>query len=128
MREWASQCDEVADQPRLSVAPALIPGGCLGSAPRLGVAIADRPLDATNQAERGVSGTRMDVVHPDPREGEDVVGDDAAKAVTDDDDTVIVAGSVKLLKQVDTSLTDLGTFRACFERRAKDSWVNDLLV
>lgn len=28
----------------------------------------------------------------------------------------------------DTSLTDLGTFRACFERRAKDSWVNELLV
>ena len=27
----------------------------------------------------------------------------------------------------DTSLTDLGTFRACFERRAKDSWVKDLL-
>lgn len=27
----------------------------------------------------------------------------------------------------DTSLTDLGTFRACFERRAKDSWVNELL-
>jgi len=27
----------------------------------------------------------------------------------------------------DTSLTDLGTFRACFERRAKESWVNDLL-
>ena len=26
----------------------------------------------------------------------------------------------------DTSLTDLGTFRACFERRAKDSWVNEL--
>lgn len=28
----------------------------------------------------------------------------------------------------DTSLTDLGTFRACFERRAKDSWVRELLV
>ena len=27
----------------------------------------------------------------------------------------------------DTSLTDLGTFRACFERRAKDSWVKELL-
>ena len=27
----------------------------------------------------------------------------------------------------DTSLTDLGTWRACFERRAKDSWVNELL-
>jgi hypothetical protein len=27
----------------------------------------------------------------------------------------------------DTSVTDLGTFRACFERRAKDSWVNELL-
>ena len=27
----------------------------------------------------------------------------------------------------DTSLTDLGTFRACFERRAKESWVNELL-
>jgi hypothetical protein len=27
----------------------------------------------------------------------------------------------------DTSLTDLGTFRACFERRAKESWVSDLL-
>ena len=28
----------------------------------------------------------------------------------------------------DTSLTDLGTFRACFERRAKDSWVSELLT
>ncbi len=28
----------------------------------------------------------------------------------------------------DTSLTDLGNFRACFERRAKDSWVKDLLT
>ncbi|MEO5817365.1 MAG: hypothetical protein ABIT20_19005 [Gemmatimonadaceae bacterium] len=28
----------------------------------------------------------------------------------------------------DLTLTDLGTFRACFERRAKESWVNDLLV
>ncbi len=27
----------------------------------------------------------------------------------------------------DTSIVDLGTFRACFERRAKDSWVNELL-
>ena len=27
----------------------------------------------------------------------------------------------------DTTLTDLGTWRACFERRAKDSWVRDLL-
>ena len=26
----------------------------------------------------------------------------------------------------DTSLTDLGTFRACFERRAKDCWVGGL--
>jgi len=28
----------------------------------------------------------------------------------------------------DTTLTDLGTCRACFERRAKESWVKDLLV
>jgi hypothetical protein len=28
----------------------------------------------------------------------------------------------------DTTLTDLGTWRACFERRAKESWVADLLV
>ena len=28
----------------------------------------------------------------------------------------------------DTTLTDLGTWRSCFERRAKESWVNDLLV
>ena len=28
----------------------------------------------------------------------------------------------------DTSLTDLGTFRACFERRAKESWVKELLT
>ena len=28
----------------------------------------------------------------------------------------------------DTSLTDLGTFRACFERRAKETWVKDLLA
>jgi len=28
----------------------------------------------------------------------------------------------------DTTLTDLGTWRACFERRAKESWVKDLLV
>lgn len=28
----------------------------------------------------------------------------------------------------DTSLVDLGNFRACFERRAKESWVNELLV
>jgi hypothetical protein len=27
----------------------------------------------------------------------------------------------------DLTLTDLGTFRACFERRAKESWVNELL-
>lgn len=27
----------------------------------------------------------------------------------------------------DTSLTDLGTFRACFERPAKETWVGDLL-
>ena len=27
----------------------------------------------------------------------------------------------------DTSLTDLGTFRACFERRAKDTWVKEML-
>ena len=27
----------------------------------------------------------------------------------------------------DTTLTDLGTWRACFERRAKDSWVKELL-
>lgn len=27
----------------------------------------------------------------------------------------------------DTSITDLGNFRACFERRAKESWVADLL-
>lgn len=27
----------------------------------------------------------------------------------------------------DTSITDLGTFRACFERRAKESWVAELL-
>ena len=27
----------------------------------------------------------------------------------------------------DTSITDLGTFRACFERRAKESWVTELL-
>ena len=27
----------------------------------------------------------------------------------------------------DTSLTDLGTFRSCFERRAKDCWVKELL-
>jgi hypothetical protein len=27
----------------------------------------------------------------------------------------------------DTTLTDLGTWRACFERRAKESWVNELL-
>ena len=27
----------------------------------------------------------------------------------------------------DTTLTDLGTFRSCFERRAKESWVNELL-
>lgn len=28
----------------------------------------------------------------------------------------------------DTSLTDLGTFRASFERRAKDTWVTELLA
>ena len=28
----------------------------------------------------------------------------------------------------DTALTDLGTWRACFERRAKESWVHELLV
>jgi hypothetical protein len=27
----------------------------------------------------------------------------------------------------DTTLTDLGTWRSCFERRAKDSWVKELL-
>jgi hypothetical protein len=27
----------------------------------------------------------------------------------------------------DTTLTDLGTWRACFERRAKESWINELL-
>ena len=27
----------------------------------------------------------------------------------------------------DTSLTDLGTYRACFERPAKDTWVADLI-
>jgi hypothetical protein len=27
----------------------------------------------------------------------------------------------------DTALTDLGTWRACFERRANDSWVKELL-
>ena len=27
----------------------------------------------------------------------------------------------------DTSLTDLGTFRACFERRAKETWVQEIL-
>lgn len=27
----------------------------------------------------------------------------------------------------DTTLADLGTWRACFERRAKDSWVKELL-
>lgn len=27
----------------------------------------------------------------------------------------------------DTSLTDLGTFRGCFERRAKESWIADML-
>jgi hypothetical protein len=28
----------------------------------------------------------------------------------------------------DTTLTDLGTFRACFETRAKDSWVKEFLA
>jgi hypothetical protein len=28
----------------------------------------------------------------------------------------------------DTTLTDLGTWRACFERRAKESWVHELLA
>lgn len=28
----------------------------------------------------------------------------------------------------DTSLTDLGTYRACFERRAKDTWVKEMLA
>lgn len=28
----------------------------------------------------------------------------------------------------DLTLTDLGTFRACFERRSEKSWVNDLLA
>jgi hypothetical protein len=28
----------------------------------------------------------------------------------------------------DTSLTDLGTFRACFERPAKETWVKDLIA
>ncbi len=28
----------------------------------------------------------------------------------------------------DSTLTDLGTWRACFERRAKESWVKDLLA
>ena len=42
-----------------------------------------------------------------------------------------LAGSGAITKDTvvfDTSLTDLGTWRACFERRAKDSWVNELLT
>ncbi|MEP6999263.1 MAG: hypothetical protein ABI969_02210 [bacterium] len=41
-----------------------------------------------------------------------------------------LAGSGVVTKDTvvfDTALIDLGTFRACFERRAKESWVNELL-
>lgn len=45
-------------------------------------------------------------------------------------DVSALAGSGAITRDTvvfDTSLTDLGTFRACFERRAKESWVGDLL-
>ncbi|MEP6989974.1 MAG: hypothetical protein ABJA80_03520 [bacterium] len=46
------------------------------------------------------------------------------------DEVAALAASGGITKDTvvfDTSIVDLGTFRACFERRAKDSWVNELL-
>ena len=43
-------------------------------------------------------------------------------------DALVKSGAItKDTVVFDTTLTDLGTWRACFERRAKDSWVKDLL-
>ena len=50
---------------------------------------------------------------------------------TSRDDVAALSASGELTKDsvvFDTSLTDLGTFRRCFEVRAKDSWVHDLLA
>jgi hypothetical protein len=47
------------------------------------------------------------------------------------DELAVLAHSGVITKDTvvfDTTLTDLGTWRACFERRAKESWVKDLLV
>lgn len=43
--------------------------------------------------------------------------------------TLVQAGTItKDTVVFDTSLTDLGMWRACFERRARESWINDLLA
>lgn len=43
-------------------------------------------------------------------------------------DGLVTDGSISKDTVVfDTTLTDLGTWRACFERRAKDTWVKELL-
>jgi len=47
------------------------------------------------------------------------------------DEVAALAQSGEITKDTvvfDTTLTDLGTWRACFERRAKESWVADLLA
>ena len=53
----------------------------------------------------------------------------AARAVNRDEvASLAAAGSITPDTVVfDTTLTDLGTWRACFERPAKDSWVGELL-
>ena len=50
---------------------------------------------------------------------------------TSRDEVAALAASGEITKDsvvFDTSLTDLGTFRRCFEVRAKDSWVHDLIA
>lgn len=43
-------------------------------------------------------------------------------------DALVSSGAItKDTVVFDTTLTDLGTWRACFERRAKDTWVRELL-
>ena len=43
-------------------------------------------------------------------------------------EALVASGSItKDTVVFDTTLTDLGTWRACFERRAKETWVKELL-
>ncbi len=58
-------------------------------------------------------------------------GDQGAVQSASRDDVAELARSGVITKDTvvfDLTLTDLGTFRACFERRAKETWVKELLA